>query len=814
MGFDPSSPGGAPSPGARRWRRAVARVCAQKAVVNALEPEPAWREFRSYAALLTSGFLFSPISQAILVTSVRATSMPSNVATPGWSRSSSGPRQFLWNSTSRQRAWWWPVLWWKGLLGVFTKLQSPGSLARYLRSSTLFAIHDAVTRGRTHWVEQATDVGAVRPCRPIARSLLVEICCGAVGAQLSLEYMRSTLCVAGRGHSDALVACGPPHWQLLALGVAAGVVRSVVVVTGGHCPILQTVCSWSEFLLEVVAERQGALYLGHECPLPSYFGAVLCGIVNFLPWGLMVIPCKRLVQRFFGEDPIVAQKAALERVAKGLQQSERGRAELAIAPRRAVAFFASMEISSLWWRVRAAKGTPQLWKRLQTTALSRTASSSSITAADAREQLEQILGSLAARHHEDLHALLQEEDGSISEAKILELLDSATDPIVVRRHDMVRSALTQIADRSVEDLMLGVAVLSFPCLQAMHDEENEFTKMLGLRVQFVGEDGMDAGGVRKDFMDCFAEALTKAYGSPLALIEPLSLLGLGADSTWRPVPCDEEDRGYFWALGRLLALALVYRCPCPIPLSLLIFKCLLGMPLRPGDVRQLDPDFWNHRVRPLLEEGGAEDRQRDLKAWGMDALTFVSADGLRELEPGGKHVKVTDANKEEYAQLLCEDFLIGPVRAELSCLVMGFHELVPQDALNRQHLDAEQLRMLVCGTAEIDVDEWEAHAVLEGPVQVGKWFFDWLRKQPQVSRSKMLAFATGSSVLPCGWQGLRDPNGQPLPFRLLVDGNPEALPSAHTCTNLMVLPPVSKRADLERRLDQVLELAGREMLIA
>jgi len=303
-------------------------------------------------------------------------------------------------------------------------------------------------------------------------------------------------------------------------------------------------------------------------------------------------------------------------------------------------------------------------------------------------------------------------------------------------------------------------------------------------------------------------------GSPLALVEPLSLLGIGADSTWRPIPCDEEDHGYFWALGRLLALALVYRCPCPVPLSLLVFKCLLGMPLRPGDVRQLDPDFWNHRVRPLLKPAGAQERQRDLEAWGMDALTFMSADGMRELKPGGRSIAVSDENKEDYSQLLCEDFLIGPVRAELGCLVLGFHELVPQDVLKSQDLDAEQLRMLVCGTAEIDVDEWAAHAVLEGPVQVGNWFFDWLRKQPHVARSKMLAFATGSSVLPCGWQGLRDPNGQPLPFRLVVDGNPEALPSAHTCTNLMVLPPVSRQDELERRLDKVLELAGREMLLA
>eukprot|EP00439_Symbiodinium_sp_Y106_P051341 s1649_g6.t2 len=285
---------------------------------------------------------------------------------------------------------------------------------------------------------------------------------------------------------------------------------------------------------------------------------------------------------------------------------------------------------------------------------------------------------------------MQEEDGTVNEQHVVQVFDSATAPVVVRRNDMVRSALTQIAERPVDDLLLGVTALHFPGLQ-----DTELTTMLGLRVQFVGEDGVDMGGVRKEFMDCFAEALTREEGSsPLSLVDPLSLLGLGADSTWRPVACDEVERGYLWALGRLLALALVYHCPCPMQLSLLVFKCILGVPLRPGDVRQLDPDFWVHRVRPLLQPKGVEERQRELISWGrpaerMDPLTFVSSDGQRELKPGGSTLMVSEENKEEYAQLLCEDFLIGSIRTEIGCLVMGFTELVPEDLLAASNLDVD-----------------------------------------------------------------------------------------------------------------------------
>ncbi|CAK9075661.1 unnamed protein product [Durusdinium trenchii] len=597
--------------------------------------------------------------------------------------------------------------------------------------------------------------------------------------------------------------------SMLGLGACAAAARSVVVSTGGRRPGLQSICSWLEFFLEVAAERQGALHLGYHCPLGSYLGVVLWGILNFLPWGLMVIPCKRLVEHIFGPDPIVAQKAALCRVSRDLMQSERGRSELAEAPQRAHEFFASMEISSLWWRVRAIRGTHQLLRRLQLPMREALAEPPCSGWDAAQDQLDELLLQLAARRGEDLKALLQEEDGTVNEQCVVQVFDSATALVTVRRNDMVRSALTQIAERSVDDLLLGITALHFPGLQ-----ETELTNMLGLRVQFMGEDAVDMGGVRKEFMDCFAEALTKEEGgSPLSLVEPLNLLGLGADSTWRPLACDEDERGYLWALGRLLALAFLYRCPCPIQLSLLVFKCILGVPLRPGDVRQLDVDFWNHRVRPILKPGGVEERQTSLKHWGMDPLTFTSADG-RELMPDGHTTLVTEQNKEDYAQLLCEDFLIGSIRPEISCLMLGFHELVPEDLLSASSLDAEQLRMLICGTNELDVDEWEENAITEGSPEVVGWFFDWLRKQSALARSKMLAFVTGSSVLPCGWQGLRDPQGRYLPFRVQVEGNPSALPSAHTCTNLLVLPPVGERFQLESKLAKVLEFAGREMLLA
>jgi len=504
----------------------------------------------------------------------------------------------------------------------------------------------------------------------------------------------------------------------------------------------------------------------------------------------------------------VAQQAVISRVAKQIELSELGVAELAKARTRANGFFGRMDLNSLWSRVNVARITSHA------AAIIRTASSVNLLsrADTAQAQLAGILEELGASRVQDLQEALIGSNGRVTEESVLAVLRGSLSRIVMRRHhgDFVRSALTQIAEQKTSDLLLGITAQLVPGLR-----DASFVNMLGLHVEFAGEQGVDIGGVRKDFMDCLAAVLTgseESRKSRLALVEPLRLLGLGADCTWRPLPCDEQTRGYLWALGRLLALALVYRCPCPVPLSLLVFKCLMAMPLRPGDVRQLDPDFWRHRVEPLLRPGGAKARQAELDSWGMEPLRFTSADGSRELCFEGASRAVDEDNREEYAQLLCEDFLIGPIRSELGCLVVGFHEVVPASLLN--NLDAEQLRMLVCGVAEINVDDWQAHAKVEGSEEVVIWFFDWLRKQPQEVRSKVLAFATGSSVLPCGgWDGLKDQFGNALPFNISVHGDPDSLPTAHTCANLLVLPPVSTQAKLDHRLSQLIEFAGRELLL-
>lgn len=85
---------------------------------------------------------------------------------------------------------------------------------------------------------------------------------------------------------------------------------------------------------------------------------------------------------------------------------------------------------------------------------------------------------------------------------------------------------------------------------------------------------------------------------------------------------------------------------------------------------------------------------------------------------------VTDANKAEYAQLRLRHTLLDAVQQQLSCLLQGLYEVVPQSLLSA--FDFQELELLAAGLPEVDMEDWKAHTTYEGEYDathlcVGGW---------------------------------------------------------------------------------------------
>eukprot|EP00971_Amphidinium_carterae_P058483 1156764-Amphidinium_carterae.1 len=254
------------------------------------------------------------------------------------------------------------------------------------------------------------------------------------------------------------------------------------------------------------------------------------------------------------------------------------------------------------------------------------------------------------------------------------------------------------------------------------------SQLCALRLQavFQGEYAEDAGGPFREWMDLLGKELAMGHTlhtSPVPhvasdkarhLSEQLSdLWTRSQDSMLLPKPGGEDRLKFFVAVGRLLALSLLHRESLPLPLSLIVYKCILQQKVTAEDIQHLDPDFYSHRLEKLLTPGGA-DALADMLG---EPLAFMSAGtSWRQSEvpllEDGETKQVTEDNKQEYAALLSEDYLVGGIRHELAAIRNGFLSLLPpdhgQDVLHSAGLTAWDLQRLIEGASHVDVEKLKA----------------------------------------------------------------------------------------------------------
>ena len=68
-------------------------------------------------------------------------------------------------------------------------------------------------------------------------------------------------------------------------------------------------------------------------------------------------------------------------------------------------------------------------------------------------------------------------------------------------------------------------------------------------------------------------------------------------------------------------------------------------------------------------------------------------------------LQVTEATKLEYLHLLVEHRLVGSIRDQLDAVRRGIEVVVDKDTMRLliKHTSVAELKLLICGAAEIDV---------------------------------------------------------------------------------------------------------------
>ncbi|ORE21321.1 hypothetical protein BCV71DRAFT_241689 [Rhizopus microsporus] len=314
-----------------------------------------------------------------------------------------------------------------------------------------------------------------------------------------------------------------------------------------------------------------------------------------------------------------------------------------------------------------------------------------------------------------------------------------------------------------------------------------------LAVSFYHEEGLDAGGLTREWFSVLARQM---FDPNYALF-----ITSAADKlTYQPnraSAVNPDHLSYFKFVGRVIGKAIYDGRLLDAYFTRSFYKHILGRPVDYRDVEAIDPEYYKSLVWML------ENDITDI----IDLTFSIEIDyfGTKEtidLKPNGRNIPVTEANKHEYVALVTEQKLTTAIKDQINAFVQGFHEIIPASLI--QIFNEQELELLISGLPDIDIDDWKNNTIYEGYTAaspVVQWFWRAVRSFDQEERAKLLQFATGTSKVPLeGFAHLQGSNGIQK-FQIHKDfGGENRLPSAHTCFNQIDLPEYDSYESLRANL--------------
>ena len=338
-----------------------------------------------------------------------------------------------------------------------------------------------------------------------------------------------------------------------------------------------------------------------------------------------------------------------------------------------------------------------------------------------------------------------------------------------------------------------------------------------LMVKFEGEDALDYGGVSREWFFLLShEMFNPSYGLFEYSAHDNYTLQINPASGVNP-----EHLDYFKFIGRVLGLAVFHHRFLDAYFVPGFYKVVLGKRVNLKDLEAVDYELYkglNWMLYVVKSAVGIESDQTELSIFRDNDITDVLEESFSvtedrfgehvivELKAGGADIPVTEANKEEYVDLVVSHRIAGRISEQFRAFMEGLGDVLPLDLL--RVFDEHELELLIGGMTEIDMDDWTRFTDYRGyekTDRVIEWFWACLRSWPTERKARLLQFTTGTSRVPVN--GFKDLQGSDGPRRFTIEksGDPSGLPRSHTCFNRLDLPPYEDYESLERKLRFAIE---------
>jgi E3 ubiquitin-protein ligase HUWE1 len=328
-----------------------------------------------------------------------------------------------------------------------------------------------------------------------------------------------------------------------------------------------------------------------------------------------------------------------------------------------------------------------------------------------------------------------------------------------------------------------------------------------LHVTFRNEEGVDAGGLSREFFGILAKEMFNPNYALFTSTED--------GCTFQPNPnsmINPDHLSYFRFVGRVVGKAVADGFLLDAHFTRSLYKHMLGVQPTHHDMEAIDPDYYRN-LKTILEFNLAD--------IGLD-LTFSIEDHsfgrsqVIDLIPNGRSVSVTEENKEEYVRLVCQHRMTTSIQSQIKSYLAGFYELVSPELI--AIFTPRELELLISGLPDIDVHDLKKNTEYVGWKATDKemvWFWNILFSLNRNEKASFLQFVTGSAKVPLsGFAELQGMRGIQKFSIHKTGGAKGALMSAHTCFNSLDLPKYDSEDETREKLLYAINEGGGGFLFA
>ncbi|XP_055083199.1 probable E3 ubiquitin-protein ligase HERC4 isoform X2 [Periophthalmus magnuspinnatus] len=312
-----------------------------------------------------------------------------------------------------------------------------------------------------------------------------------------------------------------------------------------------------------------------------------------------------------------------------------------------------------------------------------------------------------------------------------------------------------------------------------------------LKVIFVGEEAVDAGGVRKEFfLLIMKELLDPKYGM-FRYFEDSRLIWFSHKTF--------EDIDLFNLIGVICGLAIYNLTIVELNFPVALYKKLLKKKPTLEDLKELMPDV-GRSLQQLLDYTEDDLEETFCLNFTITEEHFGATEVL-ELVPNGEDVNVTKSNRQEFVDAYVDYVFNRAVAPLFECFYAGFHKVCGGKVL--ELFQPNELQAMVIGNTNYDWTELEKTTEYKGEYWAEhptiRLFWEAFHELPLEKKKQFLLFLTGSDRIPIlGMKSLKlviQPTG----------GGEHYLPVAHTCFNLLDLPKYTNLDTLRSKLLQAID---------